>query len=94
MFGYAINAILIFMTHPGMLIPFNEPGYLSASIQVLLVLLLNTPADRAPNLARATEIVYYVIFFVWAFIKARIAMWSSVAGAILSKSGPGARLGR
>ena len=87
MFGYLINAILIFMTHPGMLLPFNEPGYLSAIVQVLLVLGLNFPSDRAPNLRRATEVTYYVVFIIWAIIKARIAMLTSIGRAILAPKG-------
>jgi hypothetical protein len=88
MYGYLVNAILILMTHPGMLLPFKEPGFLSAIVQVVLVLSLNAPADRAPTLARATEIVYYVVFVIWAYIKARIAMAQQVS----KLSGPPGRM--
>jgi hypothetical protein len=88
MYGYLVNAILILMTHPGMLLPFKEPGFLSAIVQVVLVLSLNAPADRAPTLARATEIVYYVVFVIWAYIKARIAMYQQYQQFSNSAPGP------
>lgn len=85
MYGYLVNAILIFLTHPGIIIPIASPGILSAVLQLVLVLALNAPSDKAPSIATASATVYYIVFFLWAFIKARITMWSSVVKAGLSR---------
>jgi hypothetical protein len=84
MYGYAINALLIFLTHPGIIIPVSSPGILTGILQSVLVLALNAPSDKAPAIATASATVYYIIFFLWAFIKARITMWGAVGKAVLS----------
>jgi multisubunit Na+/H+ antiporter MnhE subunit len=78
MYGYLVNAILIFLTHPGIIFPFSSPGILSGILQSVLVLTLNAPSDKAPSISKAAAMVYYIIFFLWAFIKARITMWGAV----------------
>jgi hypothetical protein len=85
MYGYLVNAILIFLTHPGIILPITSPGLLSGAGQVLLVLLLNAPADKAPAVATATAMVYYIVFGLWAFIKARITMWGMAGKMALAR---------
>jgi hypothetical protein len=85
MYGYLVNAILIFLTHPGIILPITSPGILSAVGQVLLVWTLNAPADKAPALATAMALVYYIAFGLWAFIKARITMWGLAGKAALGR---------
>lgn len=78
MYGYFVNAVLIFLTHPGIIIPVSTPGILSAVGQVFLTLTLNMPSDKVPSVANAAAMLYYIVFFLWAFIKARITMWGAV----------------
>jgi hypothetical protein len=92
MYGYFVNAVLIFLTHPGIIIPVSTPGILSAVGQVFLVLTLNMPSDKVPSVANAAAMLYYIVFFVWAFIKARITMWSAVIKTGVSGGPP--RIGR
>jgi hypothetical protein len=46
---------------------------------------LNAPADKAPALATAMAMVYYIAFGLWAFIKARITMWGLAGKAALGR---------
>lgn len=78
MYGYLVNAILIFLTHPAIIFPITEPGVGSGILQTAIVLICNIPSDRAPTVANATAIIYYIILGIWTYVKIRLALQKAV----------------
>lgn len=76
MYGYLTTAILIFLTHPGVAYNFFEPGIFSGMFQAVAILLLQTASEGRASQAATIEIVYWIMFGLWAFIKVRLALSS------------------
>jgi hypothetical protein len=80
MYGYAVSFILIFLTHPGVAYNFFDPGILGGVVQALIVLALHAPSDGRPAFASTMAILYWVMLFLWAFVKVQIAKASLLKG--------------
>jgi hypothetical protein len=74
MYGYFITFILIFMTHPGVVYTFFDPGVPGGLVQACIVLLLQSPSDGKASFANTMSILYCVFLGVWAYIKVRLLL--------------------
>ena len=80
MYGYAVSFILIFLTHPGVAYNFFDPGIAGGVVQALIVLALHVPSDRSQSFATTMSIIYWVLLFIWAFVKVQLAKMSIAKG--------------
>lgn len=74
MYGYAVSFILIFMTHPGVVFNFFNPGIGGAIFQSIFVLILQSPSDGKASFSATMAIVYWVMLGIWAYVKVRLAL--------------------
>lgn len=74
MYGYATTAILIFLTHPGVAYTFFEPGIFGGMFQAFVILLLQLSSEGRASQAITIEILYWIVFGLWAYIKVRLAL--------------------
>jgi hypothetical protein len=82
MYGYATTFILIFMTHPGVVYTFFDPGISSAIAHATTVVFLQSASEGRPSGATTIEILYWVLFFVWIYVKIRMALMGGVTSAL------------
>lgn len=85
MYGYLTTFLLIFMTHPGVMYTLMDPGIFSGAIHAGIVLLLQLPSEGQASSGRTVEILYWVAFGLWVYIKARMALIGGVTGALLRR---------
>ena len=77
MYGYLITAILVFLTHPGVMYNFFDPGVPSGLFQALVVFLLQLPSDSSAGFSNVMGILYYVALAIWAYVRVRIILNST-----------------
>ena len=81
MYGYLITSMLIFLTHPGVAYNFFDPGIFGGLFQALTVFILQLPSDSSASFSNTMSIIYWVMLFIWAYIKVQLALRSTVTAA-------------
>ena len=71
MYGYLITSILIFLTHPGVVYDFFDPGVPGGLFQALAVFILQLPSDSSVGFSSTMSILYWVALGIWAYVKIR-----------------------
>jgi hypothetical protein len=74
MYGYATSFVIIFLTHPGVVFSFFDPGIAGGIFQAILVLMLNLPSDGKASFSYTMAIIYWVLLGIWAYVKVRLAL--------------------
>lgn len=74
MYGYLITFLIVFLTHPGVIMNFFDPGIPGGIFQALVVLALQSPSDGKASFANTMTIVYWIILGIWAYVKVRLAL--------------------
>jgi hypothetical protein len=82
MYGYFTTFILIFLTSPGVMYTLMEPGIFGGVVHAVTVLILQSASEGRPSAAATVEIIYWIAFGLWAYIKARMALAGAATGAI------------
>jgi hypothetical protein len=82
MYGYITTALIVFLTHPGVIQSFFDPGIFGGIFQAILVLMLQSPSEGRKSASLTIEIIYWILFAVWVYIKARMAMMGGVTGML------------
>ena len=80
MYGYVISSILVFLTHPGVVYNFFDPGVPGGVAQVLAFLALQSPSDGRASFANTMTIIYWVVLGIWAYIKVRTMLAARIMG--------------
>ena len=74
MYGYATTALIIFLTHPGVAYTFFEPGIFGGMFQAMVILLLQSFSEGRKSQADTFEILYWIAFGLWAYVKVQLAL--------------------
>ena len=77
MYGYAITFIIVFLTHPGVIYNFFDPGIPGAIFHAGTVLLLQMPSDSSAGFSYTMSIIYWFVLGAWAYLKVRSAMMTA-----------------
>ena len=75
MYEGTVALLIVFLTHPGILIPIPAPGVFSwprGLLQAGTVIFMHSFSD-GPN-ATLFSMLYWIILFVWAYIYVAIAL--------------------
>lgn len=75
MYTGAVAALIVFLTHPGVLVPIPAPGLLSwvrGVWQAAWVCVLHSFSEGSRN--TLASLVYWGIFFVWAYLQTAIQL--------------------
>ena len=80
MYGYLLTFVIIFLTHPGVAYNFFDPGVPGGIFQGLVVLLLQSPSEGKASLSYTMGIIYWVLLFVWAYVKIRLLLSGGIPG--------------
>ena len=81
MYGYLLTFIIVFLTHPGVMYNFFDPGVPGGIFHALTVLLLQSPSDGKASFSNTMGIVYWVVLFGWAYFKVRVLLASVTPAA-------------
>jgi hypothetical protein len=74
MYGYAVTFLIVFLTHPGVMYNFFDPGIPGGLFHAMTVLILQLPSDSSVAFASTMSIIYWLVLFIWAYIKVRAAL--------------------
>jgi hypothetical protein len=77
MYGYLVTFVIVFLTHPGVVINWFDPGVPGGLFQAAMVLVLQSPSDGKQSFADTMSIIYYVMLAIWAYIKVQILLKSA-----------------
>lgn len=75
MYDTRTSLLIVFLTHPGVLFAIPAKGMLSwvrAAWQASWVMIMQSFSEGTKSLA--ASMVYWMVFFVWAYIKAAVMM--------------------
>jgi hypothetical protein len=76
MYGNLTSFVIIFLTHPGVVFNFFDPGVPGGLFQATIILLLSAPSDGKASFANTMAIIYYVMLGIWAYVKVRLLLAS------------------
>lgn len=69
MYWYFPLFIIIFLTHPGVILnPFEKSPILNAFYQVFWVWILNLPSNGSAALYWSSSVIYYIVFVIWGYL--------------------------
>jgi hypothetical protein len=66
-YGYAETFLIVFLTHPGVIIPISTTGIPGGALQTLLVWIMSLPGERSAGFAWTMYVVYLVFLFVYMY---------------------------
>lgn len=67
-YGYAETFLIVFLTHPGVIIPMSVTGTLGGLWQTLLVWILSLPGERSAGFAWTMYTLYLIFLFVYMYL--------------------------
>ena len=76
MYGNVTSFIIVFLTHPGVVVNFFDPGVAGGLFQAAMVLLFSAPSDGKASFANTMAIIYWVLLGIWAYVKVRLLLAS------------------
>lgn len=74
MYGFLVSFLIVFMTHPGVMYNFFDPGVPGGLFQAAMVLMLSAPSDGKESFAITMKFIYWAIFAVWAYVKVKMIL--------------------
>lgn len=69
-----LTFVIVFLTHPGVIFNFFDPGVPGGIFQGLFVLLLQAPSDGRASFSYTMGILYWIILAIWAYVKVRMLL--------------------
>ena len=74
MYGYLLTFVIVFLTHPGVMYNFFDPGIFSGVFHATTVAILQMPSDSSAGFSYTMSIIYWFVLGAWAYFKVRSAM--------------------
>jgi len=74
MYSYVTTFIIVFLTHPGVIYNFFDPGVAGGIFHATMVLLLQSPSDGKASFANTMALLYWIALGIWAYVKVRMML--------------------
>ena len=82
MYGYLTTFIIVFSAQRLSQYVVEPAGIFAGILQGLIVLILQSPSEGGKTASLVLEILYWLAFFLWIYIKIQLARMQGITGAL------------